>query len=116
MLLIGILEKVFHRTSETRPITVTISNSFIRGMARLSAGALAIILLLAPIILLNAVVKTLLRFVILFVAATLFVFAITITSQASMTEIFAAGAAYTAVLVVFVSGNGVSGTSTPGGS
>jgi hypothetical protein len=38
--------------------TITISNLFIRGVARAAAGARAIILLLAPIIVLNAVMKT----------------------------------------------------------
>jgi len=58
---------------------------------------------------LNAVTRTIIRFIVLFISATMFVLAVTIASQASLGEIFATGAAYTAVLVVFVSGNGVSG-------
>jgi hypothetical protein len=50
--------------------------------------------------------ETLERFVVIFVAATLFVTLVALASKASITEIFAAGAAYSAVLVVFVSGNG----------
>jgi hypothetical protein len=55
---------------------------------------------------LNAVQETLERFVFIFVAATLFVTLVALASKASIAEIFAAGAAYSAVLVVFVSGNG----------
>lgn len=89
---------------------VTISNPLIRGVARASAGALAIILLLVPIIILNAVGSTVARFVIVFIASTIFVSIVTVASEAGMAEIFGAGAAYIAVLVVFVSGNGVSGS------
>jgi hypothetical protein len=88
---------------------MSISNAFVRSAARAIAASLAIILLLVPVIVLNAVTRTLVRFIVLFISATMFVLAVTIASQASLGEIFASGAAYTAVLVVFVSGNGVSG-------
>jgi hypothetical protein len=55
---------------------------------------------------LNAVQETLERFVVIFVMATLFVTLVALASKASIAEIFAAGAAYSTVLVVFVSGNG----------
>lgn len=70
-------------------------------------AVLAIILLLAPIVALNAVEETLERFVVIFVAATCFVTLVALGSEASIAEVFAAGAAYSAVLVVFVSGNGL---------
>ena len=62
-----------------------------------------------PIIVLNAVSSTVLRFVVIFIAATLFVSVLTIASRVNMSDVFAAGAAYAAVLVVFVSGNGIAG-------
>lgn len=86
---------------------VVLPNPIIRATARTLTAIIAIILLLAPIVALNAVQETLLRFVIIFVAASLFVTTITVASNATMAEIFAAGAAYSAVLVVFVSGNGI---------
>jgi hypothetical protein len=92
-----------------------IPNAFIRSLARVVAASLAIILLLVPIIILNAVTRTRFRFIVLFISSTIFVAIVTIASQATLGEIFAAGAAYTAVLVVFVSGNGVSGTPTLAG-
>jgi len=95
--------------------TLTILNAFIRSLARVVAASLEIILLLVPIIMLNAVTRTLFRFIVLFISSTLFVAIVTVASQVTLGEIFAAGAAYTAVLVVFVSGNGVSGTPAPAG-
>jgi len=69
----------------------------------------AMVLFLTPVIILNVIIRPVLRFAIVFVSATVFVLAITIISQASLGETFVAGATYTVVLVVFVSGNGVSG-------
>ena len=79
-----------------------------RNFARAIIAVVTIVILLIPVILLNAVTSTIPRFVIVFAAAGLFVSAITAFSRLSMAEIFAAGATYTAVLVVFVSGNGIS--------
>lgn len=67
-----------------------------------------IVVLLTSIIILNVVTATVPRFVIVFVAAGLFMSAITTFSRLSMAEILAAGATYCAVLVVFVSDNGIS--------
>jgi hypothetical protein len=86
-----------------------LSNPLVRGISRVLTASFTIILLLIPIVILNTVMSNLIRFVVIFVAATLFVSSVTLASQASMAEIFAAGAAYAAVLVVFVSGHGVSG-------
>ncbi|CZR60336.1 uncharacterized protein PAC_10232 [Phialocephala subalpina] len=47
------------------------------------------------------------RLVTIFFVATIFVVSMTVVSEARLVEIFAAGAAYAAVLVVFVSGNGI---------
>ncbi|KAL9091121.1 MAG: hypothetical protein Q9165_005048 [Trypethelium subeluteriae] len=79
----------------------------IRAVTRALTASFAIVLLLVPVIILNAVSTTVDRFVIIFVSATLFVSLLTLSSQARITEVFAAGATYAAVLVVFVSGNGV---------
>jgi hypothetical protein len=78
-----------------------------RELARVVIAIMAILLLLAPVIGLNEVQKTLHKFLIIFFASTAFVVSIATLSKASMGEVFAAGAAYAAVMVVFVSGNGV---------
>ena len=64
-------------------------------------------LLLLPIVVLNEVQRAVYRFIVIFIAAASFVVVVTVASTATMAEIFAAGAAYAAVMVVFVSGNGV---------
>ena len=79
-----------------------------RNVARGIIAVVTLVVLLIPVIILNAVTSTVPRFVVVFVAAGLFVSAITAFNRLSMAEIFAAGATYTAVLVVFVSGNGIS--------
>lgn len=82
--------------------------------ARCLIASAAVVLLLVPVILLNYVQQKdyiqqkVIQFVIIFVAATMFVTAITMASKARMVEIFVAGATYTAVLVVFVASNGIS--------
>jgi hypothetical protein len=86
---------------------ILIYRPFVRESARVIIALLAILLLLAPVVGLNAVQKSLTKFVIMFVAASVFVMAVAILSKASLGEVFAAGAAYAAVMVVFVSGNGV---------
>ncbi|KAI9714260.1 MAG: hypothetical protein M1820_000219 [Bogoriella megaspora] len=86
-----------------------ISDSAVRSITRAMTAALAVVLLLVPTILLNVAKTTLVRFIIVFIAATLFVSVLTVASTVGMGEIFAAGAAYAAVLVVFVSGNGIGG-------
>jgi hypothetical protein len=75
-------------------------------------ASLAIILLLVPVVALNVVQHILYRFIIVIAAATCFVMVISIASGASITEIFAAGAAYSAVLVVFISGVGAQSPKT----
>lgn len=87
--------------------TLLIHRPFVRECARVIVALLAIILLLVPILGLNAAEKSSTKFVIIFVAASVFVSSVTILSAASIGEVFAAGAAYAAVMVVFVSGNGV---------
>ena len=82
----------------------------IRKFARSLIVVITIIVLLTPLIVLNVVTSTILRFIVVFVSAALFVSAITVFSKLSMAEIFAAGATYSAVLVVFVSGSSISGS------
>lgn len=83
----------------------------VRGIARFTVAILAIFLLLAPIIGLNAVEKTVPKFVIICVASSTFVASISVLSNASIGEVFTAGATYAAVMVVFVSGNGIQSSS-----
>jgi hypothetical protein len=78
-----------------------------RETSRVLIAILAVLLLFAPIIGLNAVQKTLSKFFIVFVSSSVFIVSVTIFSNGGLGEVFAAGAAYSAVLVVFVSGNGV---------
>ncbi len=65
-------------------------------------------LLLVPVVILNFVHKTALRFGIIFIVATTFVSTVTVVSKAKTVEVLVAGATYSAVLVVFVAGNGIS--------
>lgn len=94
-----------------KPYVFRIYRPLVRESARVFIAVLAILLLLAPIIGLNAVERTVPRFLIMIVASTLFVLLISVLSKASVSEVFAAGAAYAAVMVVFVSGNGVQSAS-----
>ena len=66
-----------------------------------------IIVLLVPVIVLNVITSTIPRFVVIIGSASLLVSSITAISKAGMAEILVAGATYSAVLVVFVSGNGI---------
>lgn len=75
-------------------------------------AVVTIFLLLVPIIVLNEVERAAWRLITIFFAATIFVVSITVVSEARLVEIFAAGAAYAAVLVVFVSGNGITTETT----
>lgn len=68
-----------------------------------------VVLLLVPIIVLNAVHGTIGRFVIIFVSSSLFIGLFSLGAATKTTEVFAAGAAYAAIMVVFVSDNGVLG-------
>lgn len=99
--------QLFAKVSKSQRTHVVLSKPAVRATARVMIAVLAIVLLLVPVIALNAVGQTLERFIILFAASSCFVMAIALASEASMAEIFAAGAAYSAVLVVFISGNGV---------
>ena len=87
---------------------VVFDDEHIKAAARALIASFTIVLLLAPVVILNFVNKTALRFVIIFLAATAFVSTITAVSKAKTIEIFVAGATYAAVLVVFVAGNGIS--------
>jgi hypothetical protein len=98
---------MFPNQSDNQHDTIVLYKPSIRATARALTAALAVVLLLAPIIALNSVQQTLVRFIIIFTTATCFVTTLTVASKATMAEIFAAGAAYSAVLVVFVSGNGL---------
>ena len=69
-------------------------------------------MLLVPAILLNLAQSTALRFMIIFLATALFITVVTAISKATMSEMFVAGAAYAAVLVVFVASNGPVGVSS----
>lgn len=86
---------------------ITVYRPLAQAIVRAVLAVITIILLLVPIIVLNEVQRAAWRFVTIFFAATIFVVSITVVSEARLVEIFAAGAAYAAVLVVFVSNNGI---------
>ena len=91
------------------------------SLARIKSNTIAAIftvsVLLVPIILLNIVKTTAIRFTIIFLATGFFIAAVTAVSKATLAEIFVAGATYSAVLVLFVASNGPSGVSvSTGGS
>jgi hypothetical protein len=81
----------------------------LRAFTRALLAACTVAILLVPIVLLNTVHGTAGRFGIIFAASTLFISALILGTATRITEVFAAGAAYAAVMVVFVSGNGVAG-------
>jgi len=85
-----------------------------RELSRVIVAVLAVVLLLAPTIWLNAVENTVPKFAIIFGSTSLFVTAVSVISKARMAEVFGAGAAYAAVMVVFVSGDGVQGSGSSG--
>lgn len=81
----------------------------VRKITRAVLAACTVIILLVPIIVLNAVQGMVARLAVIFIAATLFVSFLVLGTTSKTTETFAAGAAYAAVMVVFVSGNRVAG-------
>ncbi|KAH8655983.1 hypothetical protein BGZ60DRAFT_435101 [Tricladium varicosporioides] len=79
------------------------SNQRVHAVSRLLVIILNIILLVVPIVLLYLFERTALRFSIIIVFMMLFLCALSLCTRARNLEIFAATAAYAAVLVVFVS-------------
>lgn len=88
---------------------IQVPGPYLRAIARTLLAICTVAILLVPIVLLNTVHGVVGRFVIIFVASTLFVAGLVIGTRTGIVEILAAGAAYAAVMVVFVSGNGVAG-------
>ncbi|KAK0716306.1 hypothetical protein B0H67DRAFT_582828 [Lasiosphaeris hirsuta] len=66
-----------------------------------------ILLLLSPVIALNALESALLRLILIILAAAMAVVLFAVLTRARTWEMFVAGATYSAVLVVFVAGTGV---------
>ncbi|KAL1393037.1 hypothetical protein HDK64DRAFT_333677 [Phyllosticta capitalensis] len=83
-----------------------ISSKIARGIA----AFLSILVLLLPMIILNFVETSGWKLAIVSIFAAVFISALTILSAAGTLEIFVAGATYCAVLVVFVSQGGASGS------
>jgi hypothetical protein len=80
--------------------SVVVSRPMVREITRVIIAVIAIFLLLTPIIGLNVVQRTLFKFIIIFVASTIFIVSISTLSKASIDKVFAGGAAYAAVMVV----------------
>ncbi|KAL9611345.1 MAG: hypothetical protein Q9167_003994 [Letrouitia subvulpina] len=106
------LYKLLHKRPKTRitndEMYFHIKEKSLERGARALIATLAIVLLLTPVVILYVVQKTALRFTIILIASAAFVLAVAIMSKAKAVEIFVAGATYTAVLVVFIAGNGIS--------
>lgn len=96
--------------------TTRVPNPLVRAIARTLAAIFTIAVLLVPAIILNVVQTVALRFVVVFIATALFIGSVTAISQATMSEIFVAGATYAAVLVVFIASNGSGGVSSNTGA
>ncbi|KAH9880615.1 hypothetical protein IAQ61_000909 [Plenodomus lingam] len=89
----------------SRDPTVHISsNSAFRIATRTLTGSVIVSLLLIPIFICNTVQRTKVRLGVVAVAAILFVAILCGLTRAKPIELFVAGATYTTVLVVFVSG------------
>ncbi|KAK8219063.1 hypothetical protein IWZ01DRAFT_524549 [Phyllosticta capitalensis] len=84
--------------------------AFIHMVTRTVAALLSVVVLLVPMIILNFVNASGWRLAIVSIFATIFIAALTALSAAGTMEIFVAGATYCAVLVVFVSQGGASGS------
>ncbi|KAF2849802.1 hypothetical protein T440DRAFT_426457 [Plenodomus tracheiphilus IPT5] len=80
------------------------SNSAFRIATKALTASLIVSLLLIPIFICNMVQRTKVRLVVVAVAAVLFVAILCGLTRAKPIELFVAGATYTTVLVVFVSG------------
>ena len=63
------------------------------------------VVLLIPVVVLNLLASTVPRFIVIYISAMLFVSTITAVSKGSMAGMFVAGPPYSAVLVIFISGN-----------
>ena len=66
-------------------------------------------LLLLPVIIVNALESMLLRLVVIVAAAAMAIMLFAVLTKVRTWEMFVAGATYSAVLVVFVAGTGVAG-------
>lgn len=81
----------------------------LRAITRTLLAICTVAILPVPIVLLNTVHGVVGPFAIIFVASTLFVAGLVLDTRTGIAEIFAAGTAYAAVMVVFVAGIGVAG-------
>ncbi|KAK8219067.1 hypothetical protein IWZ01DRAFT_524553 [Phyllosticta capitalensis] len=89
---------------------VYVSPALFRKVARTITAVLSAVILLLPIVVLNVVETSTMRLVVVFLSAISFISALTILTAAGTMEVFVAGATYSAVLVVFVSQNGMAGS------
>ncbi|KAK8255730.1 hypothetical protein IWZ00DRAFT_565286 [Phyllosticta capitalensis] len=85
---------------------VIVQGIVFRRIARTLAAGLSVLMLLLPMIILNFVETGGVRLAVVSVFSMVFISALTVLSAAGTMEIFLAGAAYAAVLVVYVSQSG----------
>ncbi|KAK3343400.1 hypothetical protein B0T25DRAFT_554244 [Lasiosphaeria hispida] len=95
------------------PNVYIFSGTAISRTAHALVAWLVILLLLIPVIAINALESTLLRLILIVLAAAMAVMLFAVLTRARTWEMFLAGATYSAVLVVFVAGTGL-GTPNPG--
>ncbi|KAK8255362.1 hypothetical protein HDK77DRAFT_30533 [Phyllosticta capitalensis] len=94
---------------------ITIKMATFRVVARIINAFVSILVLLLPIVVLNFVDSSGMRLLVVFVSTTIFISALMILTSAGTMEVFVCGATYSAVLVVFVSQNGVGSSGSSSG-
>ncbi|KAL8914321.1 MAG: hypothetical protein Q9171_001041 [Xanthocarpia ochracea] len=87
-------------TLTTNQSFLVFSDDLLEIVARALVASFIVVLLLVPVVILNFVHKTALRFGIIFVAAATFVSTVTIVSKAKTVEVLVAGATYSAALTL----------------
>ncbi|KAL1393036.1 hypothetical protein HDK64DRAFT_559 [Phyllosticta capitalensis] len=102
----GLVERMQRRRLIKKSDPGTMQGPLFRKIARTIAASLSILMLLLPMIILNFVSTAGVRLAVVSVFSMVFISALTALSAAGTMEIFLAGAAYAAVLVVYVSQSG----------
>ncbi|KAL8910585.1 MAG: hypothetical protein Q9171_004124 [Xanthocarpia ochracea] len=99
------------RSTVTRDPNLTLlSESRLQRLTRAMVASAVVVLLLVPIIIINALASVSLRMMVIVVASAILITALSTSTNAKTVEVFMSGATYATVLVVFVAGNGVKAT------
>ncbi|KAF2495500.1 hypothetical protein BU16DRAFT_561784 [Lophium mytilinum] len=82
------------------------SSALVARLGRFLVASLLVLLLLIPVIIVNAIDSVALRLLVIAISSTIFIIVLSMLTKARTGEIFVAGATFTTVLVVFVAGTG----------